>query len=109
MSSVLRTINALKELHVGDFVEFHKGRIGYVDLIIPPDTVRIVEDDGTSQSKRPRKFNVKQHKVAAVPKTGNSSTNNRNLMQPPEPNENMSDTYLEETKELINIMKDTRK
>ena len=52
MSSVLRTIDALKELHVGDYVEFHKGRLGYVEQIIPPDTVRIIKDDGTSQSRR---------------------------------------------------------
>ena len=48
MSSVIRTIDALKEMHVGDYVEFHKGRLGYVEKIIPPDTVLIVEDDGTS-------------------------------------------------------------
>ena len=69
MSSILRTIDALRELNVGDFVEFHQGRVGYVEEIIPPDMVRIVEDDGMTQSRRPRKFIVKKNKVAVSPKS----------------------------------------
>ena len=59
ISSILRTIDALKEIHVGDYVEFHKGRLGYVEAIIPPDTIFIIENDGTTRSKRIRRFNVK--------------------------------------------------
>ena len=59
MSSIILTIDALKEMRVGNYVEFHKGRLGYVEKIIPPDIVLIVEDDGTSQSRRPRRYNVK--------------------------------------------------
>ena len=47
MSSILRTIDALKEVHVGDYVEFREGRLGYVEKIIPPKYVLIIEDDGT--------------------------------------------------------------
>ena len=109
MSSVLRTIDALKEVHVGDYVEFHKGRLGYVEEITKPDTVLIVEDDGMTQSRRPRRYNVKQYKVAVVPKSGNSYTNNRNLIHPPEPYESTSDTFSEETKQLIYILKKNTK
>ena len=85
MSSILRTIDALKEIHVGYYVEFHKGRLGYVEEIIPLDTIRIIKNDGTTRSTRIRQFNVKKHKVAVIPQTGNSYTKNRTLIQPPEP------------------------
>ena len=75
MSSIIRTIDALRELHVGDFVEFHQGRVGNVEEIIPPDTVRIVEDDGMSQSTRLRKFIVKKDKVVVSLRSGNTYEN----------------------------------
>ena len=93
MSSILRTIDALRELHVGYFVEFQQGRVGYVEEIIPPDIVRIVEDDGMTESRRPRRFNVKKNKVALSPKSGNTFTNNRNLIQPHEPYDNKVNEY----------------
>ena len=36
MSSIIRTIDALKELHEGDYVMFHEGRLGYVQEIVSP-------------------------------------------------------------------------
>ena len=54
MSSILRTIDALKEIHVGDYVEFRKGRLGCVEVIIKLDTIRIIENDGTTRTIRIR-------------------------------------------------------
>ena len=112
MSSIIRTIDALKEIHVGDYVEFLNGRLGYVDEIIPPDNIRIVEDDGSLTSSRSRRFTVKKHKVAVVPKSGSSFTNNRTLIQPPEPykatNRIDSENFPDETKKLIKVLKETK-
>ena len=107
MSSILRTIDSLKKIREGDYVEFHHDRLGYVDKVIPPDTLRIIEDDGTNFSTRIRRYNVKYNKVALIPRAGDGYINNRTLMQPPEPyehsNSNESDTFSIETKELISI------
>ena len=62
-----------------------------------------------TESRRPRKFNVKKNKVAVSPKSGNTFINNRTLIQPHEPYENNVDVYSEETKELISVMKQTKK
>ena len=59
MSSIRRTIDALKEIHEGDYVEFHKDKLGYVEKIIPPDKLCIILDDGTHRSTIVRRFNVK--------------------------------------------------
>ena len=111
MSSILRTINALKEIHVGDYVEFHKDRLGYVEEIISPDTLSIIEDDGTLRSSRNRRFNVRMNKVALIPKAGNGYISHRSLIQPPEPyessNHNDTDDFSDDTKELIQVLKDT--
>ena len=76
MSSILRTIDALKEIRKGNYVEFHNGRLGYVEELIPPNLVRIIEDNGTTKSTRKRIFTSEQHKVAVATKVGNSYTNN---------------------------------
>ena len=44
MSSVLRTIDALKDFHLGNYVEFCERRLGYVDEIIPYATEQDLED-----------------------------------------------------------------
>ena len=107
MSSILRTIDALKKIREGDYVEFHQDRLGYVEEIIPPDTLRIIEDDGTNRSTRIRRFNVKYDKVALIPRAGDGYINHRTLIQPPEPyehnNSDESDTFSIETKELMSI------
>ena len=51
MSAVIKTINALKENHVGDYVQFYKDNFGYVEQELPNNLIRIAEDDG---SLRPR-------------------------------------------------------
>lgn len=113
MSSILRIINGLRELHVGDYVEFHGGRLGYVDKIVPNNCVRIIEDDGTNKSTRVRIFTVRKNMVASVAQVGNSQTNNRTLIQPPEPYETdkriNSEDFSYETNELISVLKDTKK
>ena len=58
--------------------------------------MRIIEDDGTRKSTRVRQFTVEQHKLAIVPRAGNSFTNNRTLIQPPEPYENNSTIIAED-------------
>lgn len=112
MSSILRTIDSLKKVHVGDYVSFREGRLGYVEKIISPEYVRVIEDDGTNKSTRVRRFTVEQHKVALVPQAGNSFTNNRNLIQPPEPYENNSTNITEDfsnnTKLLISTLKESK-
>ena len=113
MSSILRTIDALRELHVGDYVEFHGGRLGYVDEFVRNKYVRIIEDDGTNKSTRVRKFTIRKSMVASVAQVGNSQTNNRTLIQPPEPYETdnrfNSEDFSYETNELISVLKDTKK
>ena len=66
MSSVLRTIDSLREVHVRDYVEFHQGKLGYVETITPPENVRIIEDDRISHSTLILRYNVKQHKVSLI-------------------------------------------
>ena len=61
MSLILRTMDALREFHVGDYVEFHGGRLGYVYEIVLNKCVRIIKDDGTNKSTRVRKFTAKKH------------------------------------------------
>ena len=52
------TIDDLKEINVGDYVEFHKGILYYVKKITLQDTIGIIEDDGTSRSTRVRRLNI---------------------------------------------------
>ena len=72
-----------------------------------------MEDDGTLTSSRKRRFTVKQHMVAVVPKGGHSYTANRTLIQPPEPyevsNRIDSENFSNEAKKLISILKETKK
>ena len=79
--------------------------------ITPADTIRIIEDDGTTKSTRISRFNDKQHKVAVFPKVGKSHTNNCSLIQPPEPYKNNNRSDLEifpnKTEQLISIIKKT--
>ena len=109
MSSILRTIDALKKIHEGDYVEFHNDKLGYVEKVIPPDTLCIIEGDGTHRSTRVRRFNVKENKVALITQQGDGYINNRSLIQPPAPyetnNNNESDTFSTETNELISVLK----
>ena len=110
MSSILRTIDALKEVHIGDYVQFHDGRLGYVEALLPDDLVRIRENDGTT---RPRRFNARKHLVVVIPQSGETAVENRTLLQPPSPNtiETSTDSndFTDETKELICILKKTNK
>ena len=53
MSAILRTIDSLKQIRVGDYVQFHGDRLGYVEKLLPNNIIRIREDDGTL---RPRRF-----------------------------------------------------
>lgn len=112
MSSILRTIDALKEVRVGDYVKFCEGRLGYVEKIISPKYSRIIEDDETNKSTRVRRFNFEQHKLALLPQVGNSYTNNRTLIQHPEPYENNSridsEDFSHKTNELISVLKETK-
>ena len=78
MSAILRTIDALKQINVGDYVQFHGDRLGYVETLLSNNIILIKEDDGTL---RPRRFRVRKHLVAVIPKSGVSSTENRTLMQ----------------------------
>ena len=113
MSSILRTIDAVKTIHVGDYVQFHRDRVGYVESILPTNVIRIVEDDGTTGSSRQRRFNVRSTFVSVVPQSGDTSTQNRVLYQAPIPGEdtdtNQPEGFTDETKELISILKSTRK
>ena len=91
-------------------MQFHGDRLGYVEEMLPNDLVRIREDDGTS---RPRRFQERKHLVAVIPKSGVSTTENRTLMQSPEPMTNntqvIEDNITNEAKELINVLKKTHK
>ena len=80
MSSILMTIDALKKIRVGDYVEFHTDRLGYVEEIIPPDTLLIIEDDESNRSTMVKRFNVKDNKVALIPQAGDGIINNRSLI-----------------------------
>ena len=77
MTSILRTIDALKEVHIGDYVQFHNGRLGYVEALLPDDLVRIRENDGTT---RPRRFNERKHLVVVIPQSGEAVVENRTLL-----------------------------
>ena len=110
MSAVIKTINALKEIHIGNYVQFHKDKFGYVEQILPNDLIRIVEDDG---SLRPRHYHVRKKLVAVIPKSGESPAENRTLRQPPvptnaiTPSESDDETDIESV-ELITALKTTK-
>ena len=84
-----------------------------MDEIVPNKCVHIIEDDGTNKSTRVCKFTVRKNMVASVAQVGNSQTNNRTLIQPPEPYETdnriNSEDFSYETNELISVRKDTKK
>ena len=110
MSAVIKTINALKEIYIGDYVQFHKDKFGYVEKTLPNNLIRIAEDDG---SLRPRRYHVRKNLVAAIPKNGDSPSQNRALRQPPVPSNNItpadSDDETEvDLIELITVLKTTK-
>ena len=110
MSAVIKTINALKEIHVGDYVQFYKDKFGYVEAELPNNLIRIAEDDG---SLRPRHYHVRRNLVAVIPKNGDSPAQNRTLRQPPVPDNDTtpldSDDETEiDSIELITILKETK-
>ena len=106
MSAILRTIDALKEIRVGDYVQFHGDRLGYVEKMLSNNIIQIRDDDGTL---RPKRFQARKHLVAVIPKSGVSAIENRNLMQSPNPETNNTpvdeDNITSETQELISILK----
>ena len=85
MSSVIKTINALKEIHIRYYIQFHKDKFGYVEDTLPNVSIRIIEDN---EYLRPRCYNEKKNLVASVPKNGNSPYQNRAFRQPPVPSSN---------------------
>ena len=110
MSSILKTIDAMRKLREGDYVQFHTDKFGYIDRIISDSLVRIKE--GTSKSMRFRHYNVPSHLVSIVSISGSTSTQNRNQLSPPSPPERMdqrSENNIDnDSKELISVLKDTR-
>ena len=42
MSSIIKTIDALSEIRVGDYVQFHEDRLGYVKSISENNVVKIL-------------------------------------------------------------------
>ena len=71
---------------MGDYVQFHKDRFGYVDRIISEKLVRIKE--GSNKSMRFRHYTVRSHLVSCVTISGSTSSQNRNQLSPPSPPEN---------------------
>ena len=110
MSSILKTIDAMRKLREGDYVQFHNDKFGYIDRIISDSLVRIKE--GSSKSMRFRHYNVPIHLVSIVSISGSTSTQNRNQLSPPSPPERMdqrSENNIDnDSKELISVLKDTR-
>ena len=112
MSSILQTIDSLKQLKVGDYVQFYNDRVGYIDQIIDSTLVRIRE--ASENSVRCRFFNVRSNLVTVIPISGSGSSpvENRNLVQPPSPRDNKDVERIEnigqQTKELIDILKKSR-
>ena len=109
MSSIIRTFDALSEIRVGDYVQFHEDRLGYVQSISDNNVVKILEaNDGVV---RPRHYHVRQNQVVVVPTVGEYASQNRNLLQPPPANVNVASQLIEgrseDTKELIKVMKET--
>ena len=107
MSSILQTIDSLKQLKVGDYVQFYNDRLGYIDSIINPDLVRIRE--ASENTVRSRYFNVRSNLVTVIPISGSGTSpfDNRNILQPPSPTENEDVERIgnigQQTLELIGI------
>ena len=110
MSSILKTIDVMRKLCEGDYVQFHTDKFGYIDRIISDSLVRIKE--GSSKSMRFRHYNVPIHLVSIVSISGSTSTQNRNQLSPPSPPERMdqrSENNIDnDSKELISVLKETR-
>ena len=93
MSSIIRTISALRDIYVGDYVRFHIYKLGYVVIITDNDVVRIRE---ATDNKRPRHYNVNKRFVSVAPTSGETASENRTLLQPPHQPRNIVEDMMEQ-------------
>ena len=67
MSSIIRTIDSNHILHIGDYVQFQKHKVGFIKNIIDTDSVRVME---VGISERSRHFTVRKHNCKVIPLSG---------------------------------------
>ena len=109
MSSIIRTIDAINTIRVGDYVQFHNEKVGFIKEIIDTESVRIME---ASQTSRNRHYIVRKHLCSVIPLAGRDTAKHRSIMQSPSPKklelESIIDNKTEATKELIAVLQKSR-
>ena len=110
MSSIIRTIDSNHTLHIGDYVQFQNHKVGFIKNIIDTDSVRVME---AGISERSRHFTVRKQNCKVIPLSGSYPTKKRTIHQPPSPKVNevkiVSENISEGTKELISVLRKSRK
>ena len=109
MSSIIRTIDSITKLRVGDYVQFNKDKLGFIIDISNTDTVKIKEV-GDDASIRP--FRVRTCDCKVIPLAGQDPEKNRNILHSPKPKKNELDVVIESksdlTCELISVLQESR-
>ena len=86
MSSIIQTIDTLREIIIRDFVKFNTNKLGYLKSISNDNVIRIMEVN--IRSVRPSHVNIFKKIVIIVKKSGETVTQNRTLILPPQPPRN---------------------
>ena len=106
MSAILWTIDYLKFVRIGDYVQYNDDKFGYVIEIIDDDNVRIRE---AIEIRRVEMYVVETNTIRVVPLAGGKPSVDRNIKQPPSPPEDekrlIIKDRLDESQELIDVMK----
>ena len=106
MSAILRTIDYLKSVRIGDYVQYNDEQFGYVIEIIDDDNVRIRE---ATETRRVEMDVVERNTIRVVPLAGEKPSVDRNIRRPPSPPDDEKRLIIKDrsdvSQELINTMK----
>ena len=78
MTSIIKIIDTIDTFRIGDYVQFHNEKVGYVKNIVNTDTVRIME---ASETTRKRYYTVYKHLCKVIPLAGNDPKKHRSIIQ----------------------------
>ena len=106
MAAILRTIDCLKSVRIGDYVQYDEDKFGYVIEITNNDKVLIRE---ASETRRVELDEVFKNTIRVVPLAGSKPSVDRNIRQPPSPPEDKKRLIIKdrssESQEFIDVMK----
>ena len=110
MSSIIRTIDSISTLRIGDYVQFNNDKVGYIIEVLNTGSVKIQEAGEQSST---RLFRVPNSDCRVIPLAGHDPTKHRSIVQSPKPQKNKLDVVIENkselTTELISVLQESRK